>query len=71
VRQHSERAFSHARRAGGAEDRVEGLLKPEHPLGEVDGITVVVMLVELWTSRLVVQDLMRRSIFGPKGRRLW
>lgn len=55
VRQRTGLAFSHAGRVGGAEDRLEGLLTPECPLGEVDGITVAVMLVELWTSRLTLR----------------
>ena len=36
-------------------DRLVGELTPEQSLGEVDGITVVVMLVELWTSRLILR----------------
>jgi len=55
VRRRTGRAFSHTGRVDSAEDRLEGLLTPERPLGEVDGITVVVMLVELWTSRLTLR----------------
>lgn len=51
----------HASSVGAAEDRLEGVLAPEHPLGEVDGITVVVMLVELWTSRLMLRLEARRN----------
>jgi hypothetical protein len=55
VRRKTERAIAKARSSGGAQDRLEGLLTPERPLGEVDGITVVVMRIELWTSRLVLR----------------
>lgn len=52
----SERAERlHASPVDAAADRLEGVLEPEHPLGEVDGIAVVVMLVELWTSRLMLR----------------
>jgi hypothetical protein len=55
VRQRTGRAISHAGRVGGTDDRLEGLLTPERPLGNVDGITVVVMLIELRTSRLTLR----------------
>jgi hypothetical protein len=55
VRLRHERAVSQASRMGGDQDRLEGLLTPERPLGELDGITVVVMLVELWSRRLVLR----------------
>jgi predicted DCC family thiol-disulfide oxidoreductase YuxK len=55
VRRKTERAIAEARSSGGAEDRLEGLLTPERPLCEVDGITVVVRRIELWTSRLVLR----------------
>jgi hypothetical protein len=55
VRRRTERAISHAGRVGSAEGRLEGLLTPERPLGEVDGITLVVMLIELRTSRLTLR----------------
>jgi hypothetical protein len=54
VRRHTERVRAEARRVG-VEDRLEGLLTPGLPLGEVDGITVVVMRVELWASRLILR----------------
>lgn len=44
-----------AARGGGAQDRLEGLLTPELRLGEVDGITIVIMRVELWPSRLMLR----------------
>jgi hypothetical protein len=37
------------------EDRLEGLLTSEHSLGEVNEVMVVLMLVELWTSRLILR----------------
>jgi hypothetical protein len=55
VRRRTDPAFAEARRVGHAQDRLEGLLTPERPLGEVDGIAVVVMRIELWTSRLVLR----------------
>jgi len=36
-------------------DLLEGELAPERSLGEVGGIAVVVMLVQLWTSRLILR----------------
>lgn len=49
------RRRTEARRVGGTEDRLEGRLTPERALGEINGMTVVVMLVELWTSRLILR----------------
>jgi hypothetical protein len=54
VRRRSARAVSRTGREGAAEDRPEGLLRPQRPLGDVDGITVVLMLIELWPSRLLL-----------------
>jgi hypothetical protein len=39
----------------GAEDRLEGLLTPERPLGEVEGIAVELTRIELWSSWLVLR----------------
>jgi hypothetical protein len=55
VRRRTERAVSQASRVGGDRDRLEGLLAPKRPLGEVDGVTVIVVLVELWSQRLVLR----------------
>jgi hypothetical protein len=55
VRRRTERAFSKTSGVAAAQDRLEGLLTPERTLGEVDGVTVVVMRVELWTSRLILR----------------
>jgi hypothetical protein len=55
VRSKTEPAIAEARSSGGAPDRLEGLLTPDCPLGEVDGITVIVTRIELWTSRLVLR----------------
>ncbi len=55
TRRRHERAVSLGGALGGDPDRLEGLLTPEHPLGEIEGITVVVMRVELWSQRLVVR----------------
>lgn len=55
VRRRTERLLADSRRVGGTQDRLEGRLTPERPLGDVDGITVVLTVVELWTSRLVLR----------------
>jgi hypothetical protein len=55
VRRRTERAFSEASGVAAAQDHLEGLLTPERTLGEVDGVTVVVMRIELWTSRLILR----------------
>lgn len=55
VRRRTERAISGTTGAAPAQDLLEALLTPERSLGEVDGITVRVMLVELWTSRLILR----------------
>jgi hypothetical protein len=54
VRRRSERGGPYVNGVRGG-DRLEGELTPEHPLGEVGGIAVVVMLVQLWTSRLTLR----------------
>jgi hypothetical protein len=54
VRRRSERGGPYVNGVRGG-DRLEGELAPERPLGEVDGITVVVTRIELWTSRLIVR----------------
>lgn len=41
--------------AAPAHDHLEALLTPAHRLGDVDGVTVMVVLVELWTSRLLLR----------------
>jgi hypothetical protein len=55
VRRRTERAFSENIGAAASQDRLEALLTPARSLGEVDGIAVRVMLVELWTSRLILR----------------
>jgi hypothetical protein len=55
VGRRTDRAFAEARGDAAAQDRLEAFLTPEHALGEVDGITVVLTRVELWTSRLIVR----------------
>jgi hypothetical protein len=54
VRERTERAV-HVSRAGADPDRLEGSVTPERSLGEINGVTVVVMLIELWTSRLTLR----------------
>jgi hypothetical protein len=54
LRGRTERAFAEAR-GEADQDRLEGLLTPEHPLGEVDGIMVLVTRIELWSLRLIVR----------------
>jgi hypothetical protein len=55
VRRRTEQAISETTGAAPAQDLPEAVLAPERSLGEVDGITVRVMLVELWTSRLTLR----------------
>lgn len=50
-RQRFERLGAPGSHAGPARGRLEALLTPGHALGDVDGITVVLVLVELWTAR--------------------
>ncbi len=54
VRRRTERALAEAK-GEADQDRLEGLLTPERPLGEVNQLTFVVMRVELWTSRLILR----------------
>jgi hypothetical protein len=53
ARQRSQRARL-ASDGGDADDRLEAQLTPERLLGDVDGITIVLRVVELWKSRLVL-----------------
>ncbi|MGH2833226.1 MAG: hypothetical protein ACRDK2_10675, partial [Solirubrobacteraceae bacterium] len=55
IRRRAERIGAPGSHAAPARDRLQALLTPAHPLGDVDGITVVVVLVELWTSRLLLR----------------
>lgn len=55
VRKRSERVGPPASHAAPAHGRLEALLTPGRPLGDADGITVVLVLAELWTSRLVLR----------------
>ena len=54
VRDAHDRAVR-AASAGDPEDRPEGVLTPVLALGEVDGITILLMRVELWRSRLILR----------------
>jgi len=55
VRRRPERVGPPASHAAPAHGRLEALLTPGRPVGDVDGITVVLVLAELWTSRLVLR----------------
>lgn len=55
IRRRTERAVADARHVGGPRDRLEGMLTPERQLGEIEGITIVVVLIELWSRRLVLR----------------
>lgn len=54
VRRRTERALAEAK-GEAAQDRLEGLLTPERSLGEINEVTVVLMRVELWISRLILR----------------
>ncbi len=55
VRRRTERAFAEARGDAATQDCLQGVLTPEHSLGEINEVTVVLMRIELWTSRLIVR----------------
>lgn len=55
IRRRAERIGAPGSHAAPAHDRLEALLTPAYSLGDVDGITVVVVLLELWTSRLLLR----------------
>ncbi|HEX7300411.1 MAG TPA: hypothetical protein VF257_15540 [Solirubrobacteraceae bacterium] len=42
-------------RAAAAHDQLEAVLAPARPLADVDGLTIVLVSVELWTSGLLVR----------------
>jgi hypothetical protein len=55
VRRRTEQAFAEPRGDAVAQDSLREVLTPERPLGEINDVTVVLMRVELWTSRLIVR----------------
>ncbi|MGO8907369.1 MAG: hypothetical protein ACLQMH_17350 [Solirubrobacteraceae bacterium] len=55
VRSRAERVRPPGSHAQPPRDRLEGLLTPGRPIADVDGITVVLVLVELWTSRVTLR----------------
>lgn len=55
VRTRTERLGPPRSHAAPAHGRLEALLTPGRALGDADGITVVLVLAELWTSRLVLR----------------
>jgi hypothetical protein len=54
LRGRTQRAFAEASDKAD-QDRLEETLTPERTLGAVEGVTVVLMRVELWTSRLILR----------------